>query len=137
MTERLQPQPDNPCIGCGAANPRGLRLAFDLDRERRRVTGRFTLGADCQGSSGILHGGITALVFDEAMGKLNRLNGGRAVTAELQVEYLRPIAADEEITVEASEVSREGRNLHQQAEIRNRAGAVLARARARFVTLRT
>lgn len=137
MIERLEPQADNPCIGCGAANPRSLRLAFDLDREQRRVTGRFTLDREYQGSNHILHGGITALILDEAMGKLNRLNGGRAVTAELQVEYLRPIATGEEITVEANEVSREGRNLHQRAEIRNAAGAVLARARGRFVTLRS
>ncbi|MGH9392877.1 MAG: PaaI family thioesterase [Terriglobales bacterium] len=136
MIERLEPQPDNPCFGCGAANPRGLRLAFALDREQRRVTGRFVLGPDFQGSDCILHGGVTALIFDEAMGKLNRLNGGRAVTAELQVEYLRPISTADEIVVEAAEVSRAGRSLHQRAEIRNPAGEVLARARARFVTLR-
>ncbi|MGH9482352.1 MAG: PaaI family thioesterase [Terriglobales bacterium] len=131
--ETLEPRPENPCFGCGGGNPRGLKLAFRLDRERRRVYGRFRLGAEYQGSQGILHGGIIALVLDEAMGKLTRLSGVRAVTAELRVEYLRPIAAEEEIVVEAEEELQEGRNLHFRAEIRNRAGAVLARGAGRFV----
>ena len=84
-----------------------------------------------------MHGGIIALLLDEAMGKLNRFHDVRAVTAELSVEYLRPVPVDEEIAVEAEEVSRDGRNLLHRGEIRNAAGKVLARGKGRFVVART
>lgn len=133
--ERLDPRPDNYCFGCGGANPRGLRLAFELDREQRRVRGRFRLPRELGGAAGMLHGGIIALLLDEAMGKLNRLHEAHAVTAELDVRYLRPVPTDAEIAVEATEVARDGRSLEHRGEIRDAAGAVLARARARFVII--
>ena len=133
--ETLAPLPGNFCIGCGADNPQGLKLTFELDREARRVSGRFRFGREYQGSGGILHGGIIALLFDEAMGKLNRLHGVRAVTAELSVAYLRPVPCDADVTVAAWETRRDGRNLFPEAELRDAAGTVLARATGRFVAI--
>jgi uncharacterized protein (TIGR00369 family) len=131
----LEPRADNACFGCGGANPRGMRLAFEQDDQRRRIVGRFCLGEEYQGGPGFLHGGIVALLLDEAMGKLNRFRNVRAVTAELTVEYLKPVRVGEEITVEAFEVGRDGRNLIHGGEIRGAAGAVLARGRGRFVAV--
>ncbi|HEV2299360.1 MAG TPA: hotdog domain-containing protein [Candidatus Acidoferrales bacterium] len=133
--ERMEPKSENPCFGCGGANARGMRLVFEKDDERRRITGHFRLGPEYQGGGGFLHGGIIALLLDEAMGKMNRFHDVKAVTAELTVEYLRPVPAEEEITVEAEEVSRDGRNLTHRAEIRNAAGMVLARGKGRFVVI--
>lgn len=135
MIETLAPVPDNQCFGCGGGNAHGLRLSFELDREQRQVQGRFRIGAEFQGSQGILHGGIIALLLDEAMGKLTRLHGVRAVTAELAVEYLRPIHAEEEIAIRAQETAQDGRNLHFAAEIQNDKGKLLARGRGRFVVI--
>ena len=69
------------------------------------------------------------------MGKVNRFRGVRAVTAELNVEYLEPVRVDEDLIVEAHEVEKSGRNLHHVGEIRNQAGQVLARGRGRFVII--
>ncbi|MGH9414140.1 MAG: PaaI family thioesterase [Terriglobales bacterium] len=135
MVETLAPVPDNHCFGCGGSNPHGLHLSFDLDHELRQVRGQFRLPADYQGSHGILHGGIIALLLDEAMGKLTRLHHVRAVTAELSIEYLRPIAAGENIAITAREQAHEGRNLHFEAEIRNADGQALARGHGRFVVI--
>jgi uncharacterized protein (TIGR00369 family) len=131
--ERLEPKPENPCFGCGGANQYGMRLAFESDAETGRIRGRFRLGKDFQGGSGFIHGGIIATVLDEAMGKVNRFREARAVTAELDVEYLKPLRVDEEIVVEAFEVEKKGRNLFHTGEIRNAAGDLLARGRGRFV----
>lgn len=131
----MQPNPANPCFGCGGGNPRGMRLAFERDDGQRRIVGRFRLGAEYQGGAGFIHGGIIATVLDEALGKVNRFRDVRAVTAELQIEYLRPIRVDEEIVVEASEVECNGRHLLHRGEIRNAGGEVLARARGRFVAV--
>jgi uncharacterized protein (TIGR00369 family) len=131
----LEPNPANSCFGCGGANPRGMRLTFEQDDEARRIRGAFRLGAEYQGGGGFIHGGIIALVLDEVMGKVNRFRGVRAVTAELTVEYLKPVPVEEDLIVEGFEVEKVGRNLHYVGEIRNHAGKVLARGRGRFVEI--
>ena len=127
--------PTNPCFVCGGANPRGMRLEFNQDDARRRIVGRFRLGPEYQGGKGFIHGGIIATVLDEAMGKVCRFSEVRAVTAELTIEYLKPVPVDGDIVVEAFAERRNGRQLFHQGEIRNAAGEVLARGRGRFVVV--
>ncbi len=132
----LAPNPANHCFGCGGANDDGMKLAFVQDNEKRRIVGRFVLGDRYQGGGGMGHGGIIATLLDEAMGKVCRFRGVRAVTAELTVEYLKPVRVQEEIVVEGwEEAEQKGRNLFHVGEIRNSAGDVLARGRARFVVI--
>jgi uncharacterized protein (TIGR00369 family) len=134
-TIRLEPNPANGCFGCGGANDAGMKLTFVQDNVNRKIVGRFTLGARYQGGGKILHGGIIALLLDEAMGKACRFREARAVTAQMTIDYLKPIDTEQEIVVEAFEEQLSGRNLFQVGEIRNSAGEVLARARARFVII--
>jgi uncharacterized protein (TIGR00369 family) len=126
---------ENPCFGCGPANPRGMRLAFETDGERQRIVGRFRIGPDYQGAHGFIHGGIIATVLDEVMSKVSRLSDVRTVTAELNVDYLRPVPVDTELLVEGFQVRRDGRQLYHQGEIRDAAGVLLARGRGRFVVV--
>jgi uncharacterized protein (TIGR00369 family) len=132
---RLDPKPENPCFGCGGANARGMKLSFEQDDERQRIVGRFRLGEEYQGGSGYLHGGIIALLLDEAMSKAARFHSEHAVTADLHVEYKRPIRVNSEIVVEGFVTRREGRQLYHQGEIRNEAGDLLARGEGRFVII--
>jgi uncharacterized protein (TIGR00369 family) len=127
--------PANPCFGCGLANPHGMRLAFHRDEARQRIVGRFRLGAAYQGGAGFIHGGIIATVLDEVMSKVSRFHDVRAVTAELRVEYLKPVPVDEELRVEGFARRREGRQLYHEGEIRNSAGELLARGHGRFVVI--
>jgi uncharacterized protein (TIGR00369 family) len=129
------PNPDNPCFGCGGASPHGMRLVFERDEQQQRIRGRFRIGREFQGGPGFIHGGIIATVLDEAMGKVNHFHDVTAVTAELSIEYHRPIRVDEEIVVEASHVERNGRQLRHAGEIRNAAGQVLAKGKGRFVVI--
>ncbi len=129
----LAPNPTNGCFGCGGANQRGMQLAFERDDGRRRIRGRFRLGPEYQGGPGFIHGGIIATLLDEAMGKVNSFRQVRAVTADLFVEYVKPVRVNEEILVEAFEVEKNGRNALHVAEIRDASGEVLARGRGRFV----
>jgi uncharacterized protein (TIGR00369 family) len=132
---RLEPNPTNKCFGCGGDNPGGMKLTFEQDNVNRKVVGRFVLGERYQGGGGFAHGGIIAMLLDEAMGKVCRFREARAVTAELTVEYLKPVSVEKEIVVEGCETEQRGRNLFMSGEIRNAAGEVLARGRARFVVL--
>lgn len=129
----LNPNPTNHCFGCGGANPHGMQLAFEQDDSARRIRGRFRLGAEYQGGQGFVHGGIIATLLDEAMAKVNRFGQDYAVTAEMTVEYRKPVPVDEDIVVEGWEVKRDGRSLFREGEIRDVSGALLARGRGRFV----
>jgi uncharacterized protein (TIGR00369 family) len=130
---RLDPKPGNPCFGCGGANARGMKLAFEQDDVRQRIVGRFRLGEEYQGGSGFLHGGIIAVLLDEAMGKAARFHAEHAVTAELRIEYKRPIPVNLDIVVEGFVTRRDGRQLYHEGEIRDEAGELLARGEGRFV----
>jgi uncharacterized protein (TIGR00369 family) len=134
-TITLAPNPENKCFGCGGANAGGMKLTFTQDNVRRRIVGRFVLGPQYQGGGGMGHGGIIATLLDEAMGKVCRFREARAVTADMSIQFLKPVHVDEEIIVEAYETDCKGRNIFQAGEIRNVAGDVLARGTARFVIL--
>ena len=69
------------------------------------------------------------------MGKVCRFRKVRAVTAELTVEYLKPVNVQREIVVEGRETEQKGRNLFMIGEIRNESGEVLARSKGRFVVI--
>jgi uncharacterized protein (TIGR00369 family) len=132
---RLEPNPKNKCFGCGGDNAGGMKLTFEQDNVNRRIVGRFVLGERYQGGGGFGHGGIIAVLLDEAMGKVCRFREVRAVTAELAVEYLKPINVQQEIIVEGHETEVKGRNIFMVGEIRDTAGTVLARGKARFVII--
>jgi uncharacterized protein (TIGR00369 family) len=129
----LKPGETNHCFGCGGANARGMQLTFEQDDAARRIRGAFRLSADYQGGAGFVHGGIVATLLDEVMSKVSRFSGDHAVTAELSVEYLKPVPVDGNLIVEGWEVERNGRSLLREGEIRDASGAILARGRARFV----
>lgn len=132
---KLEPVSTNVCFGCGGANPRGMKLSFELDEVGQRVRGAFCAGAEYQGGPGFVHGGIIATLLDEVMGKVNRFRNVRAVTAELQIEYLRPVPIEQEVLLEAWPVENKGRSLYNLGEIREASGAVLARGKGRFVII--
>ncbi len=134
-TITLAPNPVNKCFGCGGDNAGGMKLTFEQDNVNRRIVGRFVLGERYQGGGGFAHGGIIAVLLDEAMGKVCRFREVRAVTAEMTVEYLKPINVLQEIIVEGHETEHKGRNIFMVGEIRDTAGVVLARGKARFVII--
>jgi acyl-coenzyme A thioesterase PaaI-like protein len=116
---KLEPKETNHCFGCGGTNPAGMRLTFELDFDTRRTRGSFAIEANYAGGGGFAHGGIIAVVLDEAMGKLSRLTDEKAVTAEMSIEYRKPIAIDQPIVVEGWQEEESGRNRFRVAEIRD------------------
>ena len=132
---KLETQEANHCFGCGGNNEAGMRLVFDLDFDAKRTRGRFVLGANYAGGAGFAHGGIIAVVLDEAMGKISKLTEEKAVTAELNVVYRKPVPVDREIVVEGWQEEEKGRNRFRVGEIRDVEGNLLARGTARFVAI--
>jgi uncharacterized protein (TIGR00369 family) len=134
MSDAATPQASkNVCFVCGPDNPEGMQLKFSIGEEEAVVRGTFSLSERYQGSGLRAHGGIIASLVDDAMGKLNKVDGIVAPTAELTVEYLRPVPIAEEITVEARRSKQSGRNYFRECTIHDASGKLLVRGRGRFV----
>jgi len=125
----------NYCFACGKNNPEGMRLRFNYDEDRDCFVSRFRLGKRYTGPPGHCHGGIIATILDEAMGKMNKARNVVAVTAEMTVNYLKPVPLNRPLRVESREVSVKGRRHVNMAEILNQKGEVLARGKGLFIAI--
>ncbi len=125
----------NQCFVCGQGNPGGMHLKFTQNKTHDGYVCRFRLDDRFTGPPGHCHGGIIATILDEAMGKVNRLRDVVAVTAQMTVDYLKPVPLNQPLRVESREVSVSGRRHTNQAEILNRKGEVLARSRGTFIAI--
>jgi acyl-coenzyme A thioesterase PaaI-like protein len=128
----------NHCFGCGPNNPQGMHLSFAIDTaDPTHITSTTTvqLTRVYQGPPGFIHGGIIATLMDEAMGKLNRPLNVTAMTRHMEIDYLRPAPLDQPLTLVGTHLSRNGRKLFHQAELRLADGTVLARAKGLFIAL--
>ena len=112
-----------------------MQLEFAFDEAAGKVTCDLSLGARYTGPPGYCHGGIIATLLDEVMAKLNKLHKVTAVTSEITVKYLRPVALQTHLRMEAREVRIEGRRRFREAEISASGGEVLARGQGTFVTV--
>ena len=89
------------CLVCGLKNPLGLRAAF-YDTETNEVVAIFTPAECHQSYPGRLHGGITAGILDEVIGRAinaNREQTTWGVTMEFTVQLKKPIPLNVELRV--------------------------------------
>jgi len=98
-----------------------------------------SLGSGLNGYPHICHGGILGTLMDEAMGMLlsvnkTNMNGGQsfvtgdAVTARLNITFLKAVATPQVIIVTASFRNIEGRKYYVEASIKDGCEALLATA---------
>ena len=125
----------NYCFACGKDNPQGMHLKFVYDEDRGCFTCRFRLSKRYTGPPGYCHGGIIATILDDAMGKLNKLRQVTAVTAQMKIDYLRPVPLNKPLRVDSRELRVRGRRHFHMAEIMNEDEKVLARSRGVFVAI--
>jgi len=125
----------NTCFACGKGNADGMQLDFFFDEAAHTAFCHFNLAAKYQGPPGHAHGGIIAVILDEAMGKVNKLRNVLALTKSMNVEYLKPVPLGKDLTVTAHEERVEGRVHVNAAEITDASGAVLARSVGTFVSI--
>ncbi len=114
------------CFVCGKNNPNGLRLHFQIDKEKQTLQTTFSAGATFQGWDGIVHGGIISTLLDEAMAKLVYELGYEAVTASLEIKFKKPAPILEPLHVygEITEVSK--RLIRAKAFVAKGDGTILA-----------
>ncbi len=91
---------DHYCFGCGTLNPIGLKLTFKWDGDK--YSALWTPQREHQGRAGRVHGGLLALVLDEALSRaaLER-HGLTWVTAELTTRLSLPAVVGEPLHITA------------------------------------
>jgi uncharacterized protein (TIGR00369 family) len=88
---------DGHCFGCGPLNVDGLRLTFAPGPEGS--VAEYEVASRFQSWAGMAHGGITALMLDEAVGWAAWHAGHPGVTGRLQVSYRRPLKLGEHVRI--------------------------------------
>lgn len=87
------------CFICGTKNSAGLNVRF-YETENGEVACRFTARQEHQSYPGRLHGGISAAILDEIIGRAIMINEPDTwgVTCELNMKYKKPVPLDTELT---------------------------------------
>ncbi len=127
---------DGHCFGCGALNDEGMRMSFTPGPEGS--VAEFVVPDRYQSWSGMAHGGIVALMLDEAVGWAAWHAGHPGVTGRLQVSFRRPLKLGEQVRVVGT-VERVRRTLvYVNAYIESRGdGARVADATATLMEVKT
>lgn len=120
------------CFVCGGENPDGLQLAFVV-QEDRSVAATLHCAPSLRSYEGVLHGGVISAVLDAAMTNALRASGITGVTAELTVRFRAPTRIGRPAVARGWVVEDCGFGLHVLAATLEQDGAVVARAKAKFM----
>jgi len=88
------------CLICGDLNPRSLNLSFHAGGDGVVKT-LFKVEAELQGYDGFLHGGVIAALLDSAMTHCLFHQGVKAVTGDLHVRFVQPVACKAFLEIQA------------------------------------
>lgn len=93
------------------------------------------LGRSVCGHDGLIHGGLLATVLDETLARtaFYSLPNKIGVTAHLEIDYRKPVRADQFVVVETRLVEAEGRKAWVQGTMKDLQGNTLVESKALFV----
>ncbi|MBF0197096.1 MAG: PaaI family thioesterase [Planctomycetes bacterium] len=132
----LIPKEDNQCFACGMANDQGLKMTFEYDAAAKKSRGFYKVPAYLAGGSGRLHGGIISLLLDEISGKVMTGMKVKAVTRNLNIDFLKPIPVEKDLVLEAELIETSGRKYFIDATIRLKSKpTALAKSKALFINI--
>ncbi|TDC61878.1 PaaI family thioesterase [Actinomadura sp. GC306] len=116
----------------GALNPLAPPVALTAGPDGL-VRGEFTLGHLYEGPPTYVHGGVSAMVLDQALGMAAAVSGTPGMTATLETRYRRPTPLGVPLTVEAKASRVEGRKVYASGTISGPDGRVTVEATAMFI----
>ncbi|MFT5698499.1 MAG: acyl-coenzyme A thioesterase PaaI-like protein [Desulforhopalus sp.] len=88
------------CLMCGQNNPFSFGLKFSKQGEGC-VSTTFTGNETLQGYDGILHGGVLSALLDTAMAHCLLHENIEAMTGELNVRFIDPVACNSTMAITA------------------------------------
>lgn len=105
------------CFGCGADNLAGLHLKKMYVGDKARI--EYQVKPEHTGFPGLMHGGITCVLFDDLMYHAVAKNDIIAVMANMTVDYRSPALVGDFLVGEAEVVNHEGRKIEVAGTIIN------------------
>lgn len=123
------PQRGQWCFACGPQNPFGLKLVF-AEKENTYISS-FTGRAEHQGYDGIMHGGIVSTLLDEIMARYLYAKGMDAVTARLEIRFIKPTPIGVPLLIKGWIVRSKGRIFETEGTVELADGTVTAQGTAK------
>ena len=105
------------CYVCGPENASGLHVPFSRDGDHG-ARAAYTARAEHCGWPGLLHGGITFALLDEALAWAVYFQGIYGVTARVETRFRQPITVGMPLEIRAWTTERRGKLIHARAEMR-------------------
>ncbi len=125
------------CFACGQRNPYGIHMVFRL--EDNAVVSDFSPREEHQGFPGMIHGGIVAVVLDEALNRTSLLAEHPAwtMTGRLDIRYRRYVPYGPLLRVRATLGMQRGRMVQAGGKLTLAAdeSIVFAEAQGSFMAL--
>ena len=122
------------CFGCGQANPAGLRLNFKWDGRTARA--EFTPTELYQGWQDIVHGGIIAVMLDEAAGWAMQFEGLNPITTKMEIRFIHPAIIGKPLIITGSITKRNGKRVEAKASIISEEDTLIAECRATYLGIK-
>jgi acyl-coenzyme A thioesterase PaaI-like protein len=105
------------CYVCGPENPNGLQVPFFPDGPQGSRA-LYTARAEHGGWPGILHGGVTFALMDEALGWAVHFQGLNGVTARAETRFRQPVPIGTKLIIRGWTLEQRRRVMTARAEIR-------------------
>lgn len=132
MEEFAKPLDDGHCIACGPYSETGLKMQFVVEADES-VSSRVVVPQLFQGWHGVTHGGIVALLLDEAMAYAAGARGVLGVTGEMKMRFRHPVPIGEPLTVRGKVLWQRRGVLSLEASVSDAADTLLASGVGSFV----
>ncbi len=136
MMRSLPYQPWCPVCGDPNTNPAALGLRFALDEATGTVFGSVRFQAGQLGYAGRVHGGVVAMVLDEAMAWACAFRARSfCTTGELKLKLKAAVPPDQALTVKAWVEEARGPYLRARGELVSAENALLVTASGTFAAM--
>jgi uncharacterized protein (TIGR00369 family) len=125
---RLRRKGHRECLAC--THPK-LKLDFTMDGPHR-LRSSVDFSKEMVSFDGMIHGGVIALLIDEAMTCALTAEGHYCATGDLSLRYLKPARPEETAHIVVTVEARQKRLFKVSAELKQK-GELCTRATARFM----
>jgi uncharacterized protein (TIGR00369 family) len=125
------------CMVCGVDNPFGLKARF-FETDAQEVVALVTLGEQHQSYPGIAHGGVSATLLDEVIGRAIMCHHDQntfGVTLGLEMKYRLPVPLGVELKI-VGRIIRDGRIFTGSGELYLPDGQVAVTAAGKYMLRR-
>lgn len=125
------------CFVCGEQNPKGLKMNF-YQTENNEVVGLFDADQNYGSYRNVLHGGISAAILDETIGRAIMITDPEVLgmTVELNIKYLKPAPCNGLVKAVGRITKRGSRSFEGEGEILLPDGTPCVKAKGLYVIVK-